>query len=832
MKVPVPWLRELVGLPESVTTEDLAARLTAFDLKLEEIIGGQVSGPLVVGRVLSVVPEAQKNGKTINWCRVDVGPEHNDPATDEVPAGRGIVCGAHNFGPGDLVVVSLPGAYLPALGFEISARKTYGHVSDGMICSAAELGLPGGDESGILVLDPGLAEPGDDAVSLLGLDDETLDLEVNPDRGYAWSLRGVARDTALAFGLPYRDPADIEITDTHGEAYPVRVEDTDACPVFVTRRVSGIDPTRPTPPWMARRLEQAGMRSISLTVDVSNYVMLELGQPNHAYDAAKLSGAITVRRAQAGERLTTLDDVERALDPADLLICDDNGPVGLAGIMGAAHVEIDDTTTDVVIEAAYFDRVTIARASRRHRLSSEASRRFERGVDPTLQTRAAQRVAELLVEHGGGRIDPGLTVVGQAPARPSVTLPTDLPRRIAGVPEIDLDTAVAAIRGNDCDVEVRDDQLVVSPPPWRFDLNDPYDVVEEVLRVVGYDRVPSELPQAPGGRGLTRAQELRRRVGYALAGVGLVEVKTFPFAGEGDFDRLGLRADDERRRQVLLENPLSAQEPGLTTTLLTGLLRAMSLNVGRGHDDVALTEVGRVFRPRENAPSAPIYGVDRRPTEDEFAALNAALPDQPLMVAWSLVGQREKRGWAGPGRPATWADAIAIAKRLADVLHVDLTVEAATLMPFHPGRCAAFRLDGEVVGHAGELHPKVLEAYGLPARGVAGELDLDALIAAAPEIGPPPRFSAFPVAKEDLAFVVDTSVRAGDLEAALAASGPLVEAVRLFDIYVGDQVPAGKKSLAFNIRLRAADHTLTDAEIAEARAAAVAAAARLGATLR
>lgn len=832
MKVPVSWLRELTSLPSSVSTEDLAARLTAFDLKLEEIIGGQITGPLVVGRVLTVEPEPQKNGKTINWCRVDVGPEHNEPATEDVPAGRGIVCGAHNFGPGDLVVVSLPGTFLPAMGFEIGSRKTYGHVSDGMICSTAELGLPG-DADGILVLEPGLADPGTGAVELLGLNQETLDLEVNPDRGYAWSLRGVARDTALAFGLPFRDPADIAVPETGAEAYPVVVEDPTACPVFTTLRVSGFDPTRPTPPMIARRLVQAGMRSISLAVDVSNYVMLELGQPNHAYDAAKLNGPIRVRRAVAGERLTTLDDVDRALDPQDLLICDDDGPVGLAGVMGAARVEIDAATTDIVIEAAYFDRATIARASRRHRLSSEAARRFERGVDPTLQARAAQRVAELLVEHGGGHIEPGLTVVGEVDTRHEVTLSVDLPRRIAGVESIDTDAAVRALEGNACEVRIDGESLVVVPPPWRFDINDPYDVVEEVLRVVGYDQVPSVLPQASGGRGLTRAQELRRRVGYALAGDGLVEVKTFPFAGPADFDRLGLGVDDERRRQVLLENPLSAEEPGLTTTLLTGLLRSAGLNVGRGHDDVAISEVGRVFRPRSGAPAAPIYGVDRRPTPDELAVLDAALPDQPLTAAWVLLGDRERGGWDGPGRPVAWSDAIAVARRLADVLHVEVSVEAASLAPFHPGRCAALVLGGRVVGHAGELHPKVLEAYGLPPRAVAGEVDLDALLAAAPEIGPRPDFSAFPVAKEDLAFIVESRVPAGALQEALAEASPLIESVRLFDLYTGEPVPAGHVSLAFNVRLRAEDHTLSEDEIAGARAAAVQVAAdRFGATLR
>jgi len=831
MKVPVSWLRELVGLPDSVSTEDLAARLTAFDLKLEEIIGGELTGPLVVGRVLSAVAEPQKNGKTVNWCRVDVGDEHNDPATDETPAGRGIVCGAHNFAPGDLVVVSLPGTFLPELGFEISARKTYGHVSDGMICSVSELGLPG-DAAGILVLEPDSAQPGDDAVGLLGLAEQTLDLEVNPDRGYAWSMRGVARDTALAFGFPFSDPADIDLIAAEGEGYPVQVDDPRACGVFTTRRVSGFDPTRPTPDWMARRLVQAGMRSISLAVDVSNYVMLELGQPNHAYDAAKLSGPIRVRRATAGERLTTLDDVERTLDPDDLLICDDAGPIGLAGVMGAAHVEIDETTTDIVIEAAYFDRATVARAARRHRIASEAARRFERGVDPTLQARASQRTADLLVRFGGGRIEPGLTVVGEPPERAAVTMPADLPRRITGVIAADEVASAAALEGNDCRVKAHDGRLTVTPPPWRFDLNDPYDLVEEVLRVVGYDQVPSALPQAPAGRGLTRAQELRRRIGYALAGEGLVEVKTFPFMGEADLDRLGLAADDPRRRQVLLENPLSANEPGLTTTLHAGLLRSAALNIGRGHENVAITEVGRVFRPKPDAPAAPIYGVERRPTPDELAVLNAALPEQPLMVAWVLLGERERGGWDGPGRSASWSDAIAIARRLAEVLHVELTVQAGDEAPFHPGRCAALLSDGAVIGHAGELHPKVLEAYGLPERGAAGELNLDALIAASPEIGPRPDFSAFPVAKEDLAFVVDGGVRAEELRAALAGSDPLVETVRLFDVYAGDQVPAGKKSLAFNVRLRAADRTLGEDEIAAARAAAVEAASRLGAVLR
>ena len=393
MKVPVSWLREFAALPADVSTADLAERLTAFDLKVEEIISSGISGPLIVGRVVSVQPEEQKNGKTINWCSVDVG---QALSVDGDP--RGIVCGADNFAAGDLVVVALPGTTLPALANsipegEITARKTYGHVSDGMICSDAELGRTGA-EDGIIVLPPDAAQPGDSAIDLLGLSEDVLDLEVNPDRAYALSVRGVARDAALAFGVPFTDPADLEpIAAVGADAYPVKVDDAVACPVFTAATVTGVDQTRPIPDWMMRRIEQSGMRSISLAVDVTNYVMLELGQPIHGYDRALLRGAIGVRRAGDGEELVTLDGVSRTLSSDDLLITDDRGPIGLAGVMGGEQVEMSATTTDIVIEAAHFRPATIARTARVHKLPSEASKRFERGVDPTLPARAATRVA-------------------------------------------------------------------------------------------------------------------------------------------------------------------------------------------------------------------------------------------------------------------------------------------------------------------------------------------------------------------------------------------------------------------------------------------------------
>ncbi len=832
MRVPVQWLGEHVDLPEGLSAEELAARLTAFDLKLEEIVSAGITGPLTVGRVLAISPEEQKNGKTINWCRVDVG-AHNAPSVpdapgDDVPS-RGIVCGAHNFGVGDLVVVSLPGTYLPALGFEIGSRKTYGHVSDGMICSTAELGLPG-DASGILVLPEDGAEPGDDALAVLGLDDVVLDLEVNPDRAYALSIRGVARDAAIAFGVPFHDPADLEAVPA-GDGYPVTLDDP-ACQLFAALEVTGFDPTRPSPDWMVRRLEQAGMRGISLAVDVSNYVMLEIGQPNHAYDRAKLVGPLRARRATAGESITTLDEVERVLTPDDLVIADDAGPVGIAGVMGAAHVEIDDSTTDIVIEAALFDPATVFHAGRRHRLTSEAGKRNERGVDTTIHARTVTRVAQLLVEHGGGTIAPTTTLVGQAPEPATITLPVALPARVTGV-DVDAKAVVEALEANGCEVELDHDTVSVTAPPWRPDLTDPYDVVEEVLRVVGYDQVPSILPHAPAGRGLTTAQVLRRRAGLVLAGAGLVEVKTFPWAGPADFDRLQLPPDDPRRDQVLLENALSAEEPGLTTTLLTGVLRALALNVGRGHADVQLVETGRVFLPTHRG-SAPIHGVDRRPTPEELAALDAALPRQPQHVALALIGDRARGGWSSVARPVGWGDAVAIVRRLAEALHVEVEVRQGDLLPWHPGRCAEIVLPdgGEVVGHAGELHPRAARAYGLSGVVAAAEIDLDALIAAAPAVGPKPSFSTFPVAKEDLALVADVSVPVATVQAALEAASPLIESVRLFDAYEGAQIGDGRRSLAFSLRLRAPDRTLTDEDLGAARSAAVAAAEAVGATLR
>jgi phenylalanyl-tRNA synthetase beta chain len=831
MRVPVSWLRDYVDLPDDLDLDTLADALTDLGLKVEalERPGHDVTGPLVVGRVLTMDAEEHSNGKTVHWCTVDVGTANG---TGEP---QGIVCGAHNFAPGDLVVVVLPGAVLPG-GFAISARKTYGHVSAGMICSARELGL-GEDHDGIIVLPPDAGKPGDDAFGVLPLRDEVLELEINPDRAYALSLRGVAREVALEEVLhgsaaPFRDPALREVPSADGGGYPVEVDDPEGCPVFVTRRVTGFDPTAPTPDWLARRVQLAGMRPISLAVDVTNYVMLELGQPIHGYDGDRLSGPIRVRRATERETLRTLDGVERSLSTEDLLITDDSGPIGLAGVMGGETTELSDATSHVVVEAAHFDPVSVFRTQRRHKLPSEASRRFERGVDPTLPEAAADRVVELLVRFGGGEAVPGATVVGAAPAPAAIAMEPTLPQRITGM-DIPAGVAVRHLEAVGCTVDADGARVRVAVPPWRPDLTDPYDLVEEVARIVGYDHVPSVLPPAPPGRGLTRRQKLRRRVGRTLAGDGYVEVIGFPFVGEADLDALGIAPDDERRRVLRLANPLSTEEPAMTTTLLPGMLRAAARNVGRGTADLALFETATVTLPGRST-GTPVLPVDRRPSAEEYEALVGGVPAQPLHLAVLAAGDLVPAGWWGEGRPASWSDAVDAVRGVAEALGVALEARPAAVEPWHPGRCAALVAGGEVVGHAGELHPRVCTTWGVPARTVAGEVDLDRLLALAPEEVAAPTLSHYPVAKEDVAVVVADSVAAADVERALRdGAGELLEGVRLFDVYTGDQVGAGRKSLAFALRFRAPDRTLREGEAAQARDAAIAVAVeRCGAVQR
>ncbi len=827
MRLPYSWLRDAVqaGAPGwDAPVDELEQTLIRIGHEVEEIIKvGPVSGPLTVGRVLEI-DELSDFKKPIRAVTVDIG--EAEP--------RDIVCGATNFVGGDLVAVALPGTTLPD-DFTITARKTYGRTSDGMICSTAELNL-GTDHSGILVLPPGTAEPGAPAADVLGLDDTVFHLAITPDRGYCLSVRGMAREIANAYDLDYVDPADVAPLPCDGAALPVTIEPGTGVLRFGLRPVTGIDPAVVSPWWLQRRLLLSGIRAISPAVDVTNYVMLELGHPMHAHDRSLITGGFRVRFAEPGETVVTLDDIERVLDPGDVLIVDDVATAAIGGVMGAGTTEVRDGTTDVLLEAAVWDPAAVSRTQRRLHLPSEAARRYERAVDPAVSVAALDRCATLLVEIAGGTAEPTLTDWHGDPPRthwspPAVSMAVDLPDRTAGV---DYPEGTTHRRLTQIGADVTDDGglITATPPSWRPDLRQPADLVEEVLRLEGLEVIPSVLPRAPAGRGLTSVQRRRRAVGKSLALNGYVEVLPSPFLPVGVFDQWGLPAGDPRRVTTHVLNPLESDRPELATTLLPGLLESLARNVSRGVVDTALFAIEQVVEPTSETRAVGLIPTDRRPSDEEIATLDASLPNQPQYVGVVLTGLREPAGPWAPGRPVHATDAFEAVRIIGRAAGVDVTLRRAQYLPWHPGRCAEVLVGDTVVGHAGQLHPAVIERSGLPNGTCAVEVDLDA--APIIETLPAPAVSPFPAVFQDVALIVDDEVAAQSVvEAVREGAGELLEDVRLFDVYTGPQIGEGRKSLALALRFRAADRTLTEDEASAARDAAVdLAAKRVGAVQR
>ncbi|MGE5695483.1 MAG: phenylalanine--tRNA ligase subunit beta [Candidatus Sericytochromatia bacterium] len=826
MRVPYSWLREVVqaGAPGwDVTADELEQTLIRIGHEVEEVISaGPVAGPLIVGRVAGI-DELTEFKKPIRAVKVDVGE----------PQPRDIVCGAANFNAGDLVVVALPGTVLPG-DFTIAARKTYGRTSDGMICSAAELNL-GVDHSGILVLPQGTAAPGDDAAPVLGLDDVVFHFAITPDRGYCLSVRGLAREIACAYDLNFVDPADVPPLHADGEAWPLAVDSGTGVRRFALRPVSGIDPAAVSPWWIQRRLLLSGMRPISPAVDVTNYVMLELGHPMHAHDRSRITGGLRVRLAKPGEIVATLDGIERQLHSGDVLIVDDVATAAIAGVMGAGATEMREDSTDVLLEAAVWDPAAVSRTQRRLHLTSESGRRYERSVDPAISVRALDRASALLAGIAGGAIEPTLTDWRGDPPRdawamPPIAIAPDLPNRTAGVRYPDgttrrrLEQVGAVVAG--------DGTLTVTPPSWRPDLLQPADLVEEVLRLEGLESIPSVLPLAPPGRGLTSVQRRRRAVSKSLALSGYVEVLPSPFLPAGVFDSWHLPDDDPRRTTMKVLNPLEADRPELATTLLPGLLEALSRNVSRGAADVSLFAIEQVVQATDRTRAVEPVPVDRRPTAEEIVALDESLPRQPQRVAAVMTGLREPRGPWGPGRAVEAADAFEVVRTVARACGVELRLRAAQYLPWHPGRCAEVVLGDTVIGHAGQLHPGVIERTGSPKGTCAVELDLDAIPIT--ETLPAPTVSPFPAVFQDVSLVVADDVGAqAVIDAVREGAGELLEDIQLFDVYTGPQVGEGRKSVALALRFRAADRTLTEDEASAARDAAVRrAGVRVGAVQR
>ena len=819
MRVPLSWLGEYVDLPSNATPESVMEDLVRVGFEEEAVHSFDVSGPLVVGQVLEFVAEPQANGKTIRWCQVQVAPE-GAKAADGGASVRGIVCGASNFEVGDKVVVSLPGAVLPG-NFVISARSTYGHTSDGMIASGRELNLSD-DHDGILRLSTMGLDPkvGTDAIELLGLSDSAAEINVLPDRGYCLSIRGVAREYSHATGSEFRDPIE-NAHAVHGEGFGLVIQD--ATPIrgrktsqsFILRTVTGIDASKPTPTWMRARLKLAGMRSISLAVDITNYVMLELGQPVHAYDLDKVAGGLTIRRAKKGETLKTLDGQERKLHEEDLLITDDSGPIGLAGVMGGYSTEVSDSTKNVLIETAHFDGISVARTARRHKLFSEASKRYERGVDPRVGELAAARVIQLLEVHAGGAAGTlGATYSDFEPAT-QIHLPGGFASELMGV-DYSQDEIEKVLRDIGCVVSAEDAGLNVTVPSWRPDLIHKTDLVEEIARITGYDRIPSVLPVAPPGRGLTREQNFRSTALNSLAAAGCTEVLSYPFVSAASNNTFA-----DASKAVVLANPIQEEAGQLRLSLIPGLIETARRNLSRGLNDLAIVEQGSVFMAANSKP--PVFpDTSTRPSADQIANLEMGIPQQPKHLAGLFLGSRLGSQPGSKSITAGVEDALEAARVLGASVGVSFEIRQAQPKGFHTGRSGELLVGGVVVGTVGELSPSVSKSNDLPRTVGVFEVNLDALFDAAPLAVTAKPLGTLPAATQDLSLVVKVETPALEvLSAVREGAGDLLELISLTDDYRGSNVSEGFKSLTFALRFRAMDRTLTQAEASEARDAGV-----------
>ena len=816
MRAPLSWIKEFVEIPKNVTPEQISDALIRVGFEVEEIIvqGADLTGPLVFGKVLSI-EEITEFKKPIRYVGLDCGEKET----------RYVICGATNFVVGDLIVAALPGAVLPG-NFAIGARETYGKTSNGMICSAKELGL-GEDHSGIMTFQEGTVNIGDDAIESLMINDIIFDVAVNPDRGYALSIRGIAREVAAALDLPFTDPVDALRTLTFaetGKGVSAKIADPTTASVFYLRTLSNFDPRATTPIWMRRRIEKMGMRSISLVVDITNYVMLELGQPLHAFDKSKIKGGLTIKRAGKAQPFTTLDGQVRQLDPDDLMVCDDAQPLALAGTMGGAHSEISATTTDIALEAVRFDPVCVAKNSRRHKLSSEASRRLERSVDPSLAQYASARFVQLLTENSSAQ-HVATVVDGQPRFAPAVKLDPTYVSRTLGF-DISASIIAQVLRTVGCDVNEK--TFEVDPPSWRSDLLTAADLTEEVARMVGYDKIPSILPPRPLHASLTSTQKRRRAIAQMLASRGLAEVQTFPFTNQETIDSMGFLG--ERASTYRIANPMSEEFPLMRVHLVPGLIEVAQRNISRGAKDFAIFEMGSIFRSSQKLVPFISPDLSKRPSKKIIDEIFASVPPQAFHVAGLLVGKTENEDWQGKARAYSWQDAIGFAQDILQLCNLQWTVKRSDFAPWHPGRCAELIVDGKAVAHAGELHPRIVAQYGLPERSVAFAVGLSALPDT--ERVRPTTVGTMPAALQDVALIVDESVSAAQVEAALrSGAGDLLESITLFDRY--DKLGDGKISLAFSLVFRAADRTLTGTEVTQMRESAVAAAAKeTGAILR
>jgi phenylalanyl-tRNA synthetase beta chain len=835
MRVPYAWLRE--HCDPGIGAAELAEWLAMTGTEVERVgsVGPPSAEGFVVGRVVS--REDHPDADRLSICAVDVGEGE----------ARAIVCGAPNVAAGLTVPVALPGATMPG-GRQIGKAKLRGVESAGMICSSSELGV-GESSDGILVLDhPGSAVPlppygeqrhsgalvpGTPLAEVLPLAEPVLELEVTPNRVDCFGVYGVAREvhaiTAAPLGPePWSEDAPAEGEGEAGDYASVTVDVPGLCPRFTARVFTNVE-VGPSPAWLQARLTAAGQRPINNVVDITNYTMLLTAQPLHAFDLDEVpDGALTVRAAVEGEKMTTLDGVERQLDAETVLVCDRNGPSGIAGIMGGQTSEVSAGTTRVLLEVANWNGTNILRTSRLLGLRSEASSRFEKQLHPELCLRAQAIASRLMVELCGAKLVRGtIDVAAEVPSLPQIRLRAGRVDGLLGMP-IDQGDQVAYLERLGFGVEADGDDLLVEVSPDRHnDVTREVDLIEEVARVHGLDEhLPSTLPGSVGqAGGLSRAQRLGRGAEDALRDLGFDEIVGWSFTDPGEPTRLRIPAEDPRAAGIAISNPLSEEQSVMRTTLLGSLLDVAKRNLARDADRLALFESGRVYLPGGEAGDGPLAG--------SFVGEQVAPFAEPHRLACLAVGPLTPKSWRDGDEATDFFALKGVLEGLAERLGTSFSFEPASEPFLHPGRAARVGVDGEDAGWIGELHPLVCREWDLEA-AVGFEVSLAPLVAAA--TAGEETFedvTTFPAVRQDLAVVVPSEIAAAQVrEAVLAGGGELLRTAEVFDLYEGEQVGAGRKSLALRLEFRAADRTLTDEEVAAQRDSIAAKLGEIGGSIR
>lgn len=790
MQVSIKWLKDYIDFTE--TPEQLADKLTMAGIPVENVVDpGEGLEKVVTGRIEKLEPH--QNSDHLQICTMNVGLAENII----------IVTGAQNVAEGQVVPVAMVGAHLPN-GMKISKGKLRGVASNGMLCSAQELKLdleklPEEQKTGIFIL-PSDTPVGIPAKDVLGLNDVVLEFELTANRADCFSVFGLVREIAAITGNKPHFP-EIKVNEDDNtklnDIFSVEIADPDLCSRFSTRMLKNVK-IGPSPEWMQQRLEGAGIRSINNVVDVTNFVMIELGHPMHAYDYDKITGKkLIARRAIEGEKLHTLDDTSRKAKGEMLVIADSEKAAGLAGIMGGFETEITDTTTTVVLESADFYGPCIRRTARACGLSSEASGRFERGVDSETTIKALDRAAQLLQEMGACTVCEGIVDVYPNPKQANyVTFTPEQINNHLGT-NIAKDVMLNIITSVGFDVtKDENDEITVKVPSWRNDVTCMADISEEIARLHGFDKIKSTLPNGVSMQGTQSAkQTFIDKVKASLSSQGLYETISFALTNEETFNKLNIPQDSPLRKAVPIMNPLSDEYPLVRTTLLSSIFDNLARNLARKNDDVALFEVGSVFFPK----ALPV-------TE---------LPDEVVKIAGAITGRRNAQGWNQTNDMVDFYDAKGIIEELLANLRVTrYTVEAGTHYAMHPGKTALFKKGRDVIATVGEVHPAVLSAYGITKPVYIFELDATTVMKYMAKDLKYKALPKYPATSRDLAMLVDVDVNAADIEKAMTkAAGQNLTQITLFDVYAGKQVEEGKKSLAFSLTFQSNDKTLTDAEI-------------------